>query len=314
MAANKKPDVFKFGVPDVLDVLAGQGVDSADSITALPLTKIVLPKSQPRRYFDPQKLAQLTHSIKVHGILEPLLVRPLENERYELIAGERRYRAAKEAGLDEVPVVIRDLDDRKAYQLALVENLQREDLNPVEETEGLLELLSLELALPRKDVVSIIDQALNAKKRSLELTENVFSQFNKIESILAATSNISTESFRTARLPLLNVPEEILEALREGRLEYTKARAIATLKEAKPRKALLKEAIEKNLSLSQIKEKIAAYKAAQAKGQGEKTDKSLAYPARLKALYAKAKKVKTWDDARKQEEFEELLQRMEKLL
>jgi ParB family transcriptional regulator, chromosome partitioning protein len=310
---NKNPGVPNIHVPDILDSLNSRGQGVEDS-TCLSLDKISFPESQPRRYFDPQKLEQLKNSIKEHGILEPLLVRPLENGFYELVAGERRYRAAKEAGLEEVPVVIRELDDKKAYQLALVENLQREDLNPIEETEGILELLSLELDAPKKEVISLIDQALNAKKRELELTENVFSQFEKIESVLATTSKLTVESFRTARLPLLNLPEEILEVLRQGKIEYTKARAIARIKDDKQRKSLLKIAIDQDLSLSQIKEKIAKLKTAEAKGKGGSVDKTATYPQRLKDIYTKAKKVKSWDDPEKQQEFEVLLENMEKLL
>jgi ParB family transcriptional regulator, chromosome partitioning protein len=99
-------------------------------------------REQPRHYFDPEKLEQLVQSIAQHGILEPLLVRPLETNQYELVAGERRYRAALKLGLSEVPVVIRQLNDEEATQLALIENLQREDLNPIEETEGILQLLA----------------------------------------------------------------------------------------------------------------------------------------------------------------------------
>ncbi len=114
---------------------------------SISLEQIQLPTLQPRRYFDEQALNELVTSIKQHGILQPLLVRPLKGGKYELVAGERRYRAAHTAGLTEVPVVIRELNENEALQLALIENLQREDLNPVEETEGILQLLSLRLQL-----------------------------------------------------------------------------------------------------------------------------------------------------------------------
>ncbi|WP_245940007.1 ParB/RepB/Spo0J family partition protein [Stenomitos frigidus] len=104
---------------------------------------------QPRRYFDPEKLNQLAESIKQHGILEPLLVCFTAHGKYEIVAGERRYRAATMLGFTEVPVVIRDFSDQEALQVALIENLQREDLNPIEETEGILELVALRL---QKDV------------------------------------------------------------------------------------------------------------------------------------------------------------------
>ena len=121
--------------------------------TSVSLAEISLPSSQPRRYFDREKLSQLAASIQSHGILEPLLVRPFNN-KYQLVAGERRYRAAQLVGLDTVPVVIRELSDEQALLLSLVENLAREDLNPVEETEGILTLLEMELNLDRAEVVS----------------------------------------------------------------------------------------------------------------------------------------------------------------
>ena len=109
-----------------------------ESDSTLSLEKISLPASQPRHYFDSQKMSQLVASVEKYGILEPLLVRP-KGSRYELVAGERRYRAARKVGLVEIPVIIRELDDTEALAISLMENLQREDLNPVEETEGVSE-------------------------------------------------------------------------------------------------------------------------------------------------------------------------------
>ena len=114
------------------------GAPNSDSQVSVSVNQISLPPTQPRRYFDSEALKQLTESIKQHGILQPLLVRLVDEGKHELVAGERRYRAATEIGLKEVPVVIRELDDNAAFQLALIENLLREDLNPVEETEGIL--------------------------------------------------------------------------------------------------------------------------------------------------------------------------------
>ncbi len=139
----------------------------------IPIEKIQLPSQQPRRYFDSDKLEQLTQSVKEHGILEPLLVRLLPDNKYELVAGERRYRAATAAELVEVPVVVKQLTDSEALQLALVENLQREDLNPVEETEGILQLLSLQLEIETTEVVSLLYQMQNATAG--KITDNVIS-------------------------------------------------------------------------------------------------------------------------------------------
>jgi len=131
----------------------------------LSIESIELPSSQPRRYFDSQAMQALVQSVKTDGILQPLLVRPLGEEKYELVAGERRYRAAKEVGLTEVPVIIRDLTQQQALRVALVENLQREDLNPVEETEGILQLLSHHLEYDLEEVVRLLYRMQNDVQR-----------------------------------------------------------------------------------------------------------------------------------------------------
>ena len=131
-----------------------ESTKQSKSIQTLRIEQIVISSLQPRRYFDPEQLEQLTQSVKEHGILEPLLVRSLPDNKYELVAGERRYRAAIEAGLADVPVVIKELTDPEALQLALIENLQREDLNPVEETEGILQLIALRENLAVDEVIS----------------------------------------------------------------------------------------------------------------------------------------------------------------
>jgi len=247
--ASKRPQVPQMrGVTDLFSM----EVEGEPSTNTVPIGKILLSKQQPRRYFDPEKLAQLTQSVKEHGILEPLLVRP-SGTSYELIAGERRYRAAQAVGLKEVPVVIREFDDRQALQVALIENLQRDDLNPVEETEGILQLLAIDLNATTDEVVSVLNQAANAKKRGIALTDNVIRQLEKIEALLSAVGRFNAESFRVNRLPLLNLPDQVLEALREGKLEFTKARAIARVKDEDQRSQLLQQAIAKELSLNEIK-------------------------------------------------------------
>ena len=109
--------------------------DSANTST-LPLSQIESHASQPRKHFDEAALSELAESIRSHGVIQPLTVRRLSSGYYQIIAGERRWRAAKLAGLSEIPVVIIEADDRKAMELAMIENLQREDLNPIEEAEG----------------------------------------------------------------------------------------------------------------------------------------------------------------------------------
>lgn len=116
-------------------------VDDMVSTSTLPINEIIPNKEQPRKTFDEGALQELADSITVHGVLQPLLVRPLLSGGYQLIAGERRWRASRMAGLKEVPVIIKELPDSEAMEIAIIENLQREDLNPIEEAEGLQALI-----------------------------------------------------------------------------------------------------------------------------------------------------------------------------
>lgn len=121
-----------------LDALLGEdfSIDPPASPSALPISQVESCAAQPRKNFDPEKLSELADSIREHGIIQPLTVRRLASGYYQIIAGERRWRAARLAGLTEVPAVIIEADDRTAMELAMIENLQREDLNPMEEAEG----------------------------------------------------------------------------------------------------------------------------------------------------------------------------------
>jgi ParB family chromosome partitioning protein len=235
-------------------------VDGQQIPSCLPLEKIILPSSQPRRYFAPEAMNTLVQSIKKEGMLTPLLLRPL-GDKYELVAGERRYRAALELGLTEVPVTIKILTDEQALSLALIENLQREDLNPIEETEGILHLLKLRLNTNQDVVISLFNQMANTKR---ELTDNVVRREEQqiIEEVFESVARLTPESFRVHRLPLLKLPDEILEALRQGQIEYTKAKAIAKVKDEEKRRELLEIAIRENLSLREIRERIKALTAA----------------------------------------------------
>ena len=278
----------------------------------VPLTAITLPTSQPRRYFDPQKLQELTNSVREHGILEPLLVRPLPEKegKYELVAGERRYRAAVASGLSEVPVTIRTLSDSEALQLSLIENLQREDLNPVEETEGILQLLSFKLEMDVSEVVARLYRMRN--EASGIVSQNVLTNLEgeAIQSLFDSLGLVSWESFITTRLPLLKLPEEIKEALRSGSIAYTKAQVIARVKDQDLRQALLEEAIACDLSLTQIKEKIAAINCPKTSEKGE----NATLKSRVDTTYSLLKKSKIWNDPQKQKHLEQLLQQIETLL
>ncbi len=286
-------------------------VETPTSPERLAISLISFPKQQPRRYFDPEKMEQLVLSIKEHGILEPLLVRSLEDsDKYELVAGERRYRAAKEAGLTEIPVVIRELSDEQAIQIALIENLQREDLNPAEETEGVLQLLSLKLQMPISEVPKLLYRMQHEAKGNVAHNVMGSDEDKAIQSVFAALGTMTWESFVNNRLPLLNLPQDVLEALRQGKIAYTKAQAIARVKDDGHRQELLESAIIEDLSLVQIKERIGLLKA---NSSQELKTKIPPLKSRMDEAYRLIKRSKIWNDPEKQKQLEKAIALLESL-
>ncbi|MFS0519981.1 ParB/RepB/Spo0J family partition protein [Nostoc sp. UIC 10607] len=329
------------------------GVNNAGSAQSMPLDQIVLPPNQPRRYFDPEALKQLTESIKQHGILQPLLVRPLGSGKYEVVAGERRYRSGIEAKLEAAPVVVRELSDDQAFQLALIENLLREDLNPVEETEGILQLLSLKLGRSVEEIPPLLYRLQRLQNKASTVTHNVMGEVENdstnnaisddegdielsthnvmgetetddsvlnhepavnqdlkiVESVFEGLGLMTWESFVKNRLPLLNLPEDILDALREGSLEYTKAKAIAQIQKLDERVAFLEQAIANNWSLSEIRQRISEKKAAASTPNTESNN----YKERFTAATTKLRKSRIWSDPKKRKQIEKLVAQLEGL-
>ncbi|MBD2247897.1 ParB/RepB/Spo0J family partition protein [Nostoc sp. FACHB-888] len=308
MISSKKDKPYTSHLKGVAALL-GETLNQSESTTGSPqkisIDAIQLPQSQPRRYFDTEKISQLALSIQEHGILEPLLVRP-QGEAYELVAGERRLRAAKMIGLEEVPVVIREFDDQEALQISLVENLIREDLNPIEATEGILQLLSLQLKQSINDVVSLLYRMQNEAKG--KVTQNVLGSEESItiKTIFDTVGIISWESFVSSRLPLLKLPPDVLAVLRQGQIEYTKATAIARIKNDLERMALMEAAIKENLSLVQINERI--------KSSRTTGSQSASLKDRYKQVSNRLQKAPIWDNPKKQKALEKLLAQIESLL
>jgi ParB family transcriptional regulator, chromosome partitioning protein len=306
-AAIKKP----------VDLLFGSSITQPDTkvntANTIPITQIHLPVSQPRRYFDEHKLEELSRSIKELGILEPLLVRPLEGGDYELVAGERRYRAATIAGLSEIPVVVRGMDDATTYQVRLVENLQREDLNPLEETEGILELLALRLQISTDETVKLLQKMENEAKGKITRNVTGNSQTLLVEEIFTALGGMKWDSFVRNRLPLLNLPVDVIEVLRSGQIEYTKARAIARIQDESRRIQLLEDAIAYNLSLSEIKRKIQEIEQ-QSKSELPSQTESASIKDRVDDTFQRFKKSQVWDNPKKKSQVEKLLAQLEALM
>ncbi len=189
--------------------------EEAKSAVKLKLNDIEPNRAQPRKSFDEEALEELANSISTHGVIQPLLVRPLADGGYQLIAGERRWRASRMAGLTEVPVVIREMSDSEAMELALVENLQREDLNPIEEAQGLA-LLMETYGLTQEQAAKRVGKSRPAVANSMRL---------------------------------LSLPQDVLAMVERGELSAGHARTILALENAGQITALANEIVKKNLSV-----------------------------------------------------------------
>jgi ParB family chromosome partitioning protein len=183
----------------------------------LPIYKIEPNPDQPRQDFDEEELQSLSESISTHGVLQPLTVRELENGYYQIIAGERRWRASRMAGLNEVPAIVIEADDKKATELALIENLQRQDLNPVEEALGYQSLIE-DYGLTQEEAASRVGRSRPAVANALRL---------------------------------LGLCPEVLERLRRGDLSAGHARAVLTLKTEKKQQEAAQKICALGLSVRQ---------------------------------------------------------------
>ena len=186
-------------------------------VSTVPLHKVEPNPLQPRREFDPEALQALADSITAHGMIQPLTVRELPGGYYQIIAGERRWRAARQAGLQEVPVLIVEADDRKVMELALVENLQREDLNPMEEAQGYRSLME-DYGLTQAETAERVGKSRPAVANALRL---------------------------------LSLSDELAELVRNGTLSPGHARALLGVKSEKLRKQAAQRIIALQLSVRQ---------------------------------------------------------------
>lgn len=213
--------------------------DPGSEVRELPISQLVLGNYRPRQRFSPGQMHSLAQSISAHGVFQPLVVRPLGDELYEIVAGERRYLAAQELHLTHLPVTVRLLSGGAALELSLVENLQREDLNELEEAEGVLRLLSLRLDRDVSAVRSLLYRMDNEAKH--KVTQQVLGSGDalKVESVFAVLGTLSWSSFVSARLPLFSLPQDVLEALRAGMLSAAGARLLNRVHDENARRALL---------------------------------------------------------------------------
>lgn len=227
----------KGGLGRGLDALYSEN-DSNNSVSTLNINEIEPNRDQPRKIFDDKALEELSKSIKQNGIIQPLLVRPMSDGSYQLVAGERRWRAARMAGLTEVPVTIREMTDEEASVFALIENLQREDLNPVEEAQGLKSLIET----------------------------YGFTQEEAAERV-GKSRVVVTNTLR-----LLKLPDSVLTLLGDGKLTAGHCRALISLDDEKEMLRIADSAITNDLSVRQV-EKMVKYASQGEKPKPKKRDK-----------------------------------------
>ena len=207
----------------------------------LKLSEIEPNKNQPRKNFDEEALAELSHSIELHGVLQPLVVRPMIDGTYQLVAGERRWRASRMAGLTEVPVVVKELTDAQVAEIALVENLQREDLDPIEEALGYKEL-----------------------SEKYDYTQE------EISNLVGASRPAIANALR-----LLTLPEEIISLVSKKELSAGHARALLTMEDDEAKIELAKFVIKEDISVRETER--LARKQIKTEPTGKKTKKRNPY-------------------------------------
>jgi len=249
---TKKPKGLGLG----LEALLGPKVnDNPTSVSdgiphTLKLAQLQPGKYQPRTRMDEGSLYELAESIKAQGIMQPILVRPVGSGRFEIIAGERRTRAAKLAGLDEVPVLVKDVPDEAAAAMALIENIQREDLNPLEEAQGIARLVN-EFHLTH-------EQAAQAVGRSRSAASNLLRLLNLAEPVqqMLMAGDIDMGHAR-ALLPLEGAQQILTAAEIVGKkLSVREAERLVTKAAASRQKPLLRMAKEKSRDISRIEEEL----------------------------------------------------------
>ncbi len=220
-----------------LDALFAQNtLEDGNTTVTLPLDEIIPNREQPRKQFDEEALADLSASIAQHGVLQPLLVRPMPDGSYQLVAGGRRWRASRMAGLTEVPVVIRDMDEQESAELALIENLQREDLNPMEEAIGYRTLME-SYGMTQEQTAQVVNKSRPAVANALRL---------------------------------LQLPEAVTDLVASGKLAAGHARTVLAFEGEEAQIAAATAAVDKGLSVREL-EKMA--KAAKAKPRAPKEPK-----------------------------------------
>ncbi len=239
-----------FSEDDIIEVTADTSNAKEGDISTIRMALIEPNKKQPRRNFDEEKINVLSESIKEHGLIQPIIITPSENGMYKIVAGERRWRAAKKAKLKEIPAVVRTYNEEQVAEIALIENLQRENLNPIEEAIG-----------------------YNLLMEEFSLTQELISQ--RVGKSRSAVAN---------SLRLLSLDKDIQKLLISGALTSGHARAVLSLEDSELRGALAKRIIEDSLNVRQAE---ALAKQLQRKAPQKKPKVKTAYDIEIESLQNK---------------------------
>lgn len=217
--------------------------DPTSGVQTVRITEIEQNRGQPRKRFDDEALTELAESIQAHGMLQPIVVRPIGERRYQIVAGERRWRAAKRIGLSEVPVIIRELSDTEASQIALIENLQRENLNPIEEAMGYQALMQ-QFDMTQEDVAKTVGRSRSTVANSLRL---------------------------------LNLPVPVQDYLEKGKISVGHAKALAGLKDEALLMSCAAKAAEDNITVREIEALVQKQSAEGKPAEQQKTPEQIYY-------------------------------------
>ncbi|MBW4662051.1 MAG: ParB/RepB/Spo0J family partition protein [Drouetiella hepatica Uher 2000/2452] len=319
--SNKKSDV-PYAMPSSVAKLFNPRASSSGLIppsealtVKISVEQIFISPLQYRCYVDPQEIESLSRSIQDKGLLEPIIVRSSDDpssaspgQRYELAVGQKRLLAHQHLGLQTIEAKVLELTDDDLIEIGLIENNQRSQPNVWEETCGILKLLELRLGKSKSEVVGLLNRIADQKKTA---PDNVIrdSEWTALEAVLASVSDLAPESFRVNRLPILNLPDDVQLTLRQGKLEYTKARAIAQVEDKDHRAALMDVAVQDRLSIREIRERVKTFKQTQPVAAAPPNS----IKERQQSLRQITGKLKTLTPD-KQRKFDKLLQQMLELI
>ena len=248
-----------------------------EGVVQIPIANLVSYDRNHRKYFDDERLANLTESVRRKGLLVPPIVRSVSEGRWQVISGERRFRAAKNAGLVEIPCRVYDFTDEEALEVSLADNFLRDDPNPYERTVGLLELLAQKLDMTPDDVVGLFKQMRStreaARQRGEDLNNVIQDPKAKLAGkVVAEVGGISWNSFLQNNIPVLKAYADILAALDRGDIPYNNAMVVNKVADPLERSELLVRAIADKLSVADLRKQVALIKKRVSEPSKSRTD------------------------------------------